>query len=100
MSRCALYHVWLTSVQVRFIVNDSIDEEIICMQERKNAEIDQAMDTKNRPRRLSAKELLQLFDTDLERDANGEPIAGPNEEPFILTEDPYQQTSYNEDQSD
>ena len=52
-------------------------------------EIDAAVDSRRMPGRLSARELLQLFATDLERDADGDPIAGPNEEPFVLTEDPY-----------
>jgi SNF2 family DNA or RNA helicase len=85
---------------VRFVVKDSVDEDIISMQERKNDEIDQAIDSKYRPGRLTTKELLQLFDTDLDRDENGEPIVGPNEEPFILTKDPYHESSYIEYNSD
>jgi hypothetical protein len=82
------------------VVKDSVDEDIIAMQERKNEEIDQAVETKHRPGRLSAQELLQLFATDLERDHDGDPIAGPNEVPFILTNDPYHEEVYTGDQSD
>lgn len=63
-------------------------------------EIGAAVDSRRMPGRLSAKELLQLFATDLERDDYGEPIAGPNEEPFILTEDPYHQEHYTDYRSD
>lgn len=85
---------------VRFVVKDSVDEDIISMQERKNEEIDRAIDSKYRPGRLTANELLLLFAEDLERDEFGDPIAGPNEEPFIMTEDAYHESSYIEDNSD
>lgn len=99
---CRVYRIGQGSeVQmVRFVVKESVDEEIVAMQERKNVEIEQAIDSHNRLGRLSVKELLQLFSVDLEKDENGEPIAGPNDAPFIFTEDPYQQTSYIEDLSD
>jgi hypothetical protein len=60
------------------------------MQERKNEAIDQAIEAHYRPDNPSTKEMLALFDVDLERDGSGEPTAGLHDEPFIFTKDPYQ----------
>jgi hypothetical protein len=58
------------------------------------------VESKYRPGRLSTKELLQLFAVDLERDKNGDPLVGANEEPFIPTNDPHEQEVYSGDLSD
>lgn len=76
------------------MVQDSLDEKIAAMQERKNLEIDSAIEAQYRASRLTTKELLALFSDDMEKDSNGDPVDGPHEEPFIFTKDPYYQEMY------
>ena len=72
------------------------------MQARKTAEIDSAVDEKNRPERISTGELLRLFGPAMEREEasgaggeNGEQEGvaggtGGEDEPFIMVDDPYE----------
>lgn len=71
----------------RFVVKDSIDMDILKMQERKNEEI--RVSTERRKTQLNTVELLRLFGP-LATDDNGEIIADGEDEPFILVEDPYE----------
>ena len=62
---------------VRFVIKDSIDEDLIHMQDRKNIEIDAAMGPDSQRKRATINELLSLF--------GGVRDEGNNE--FILVQD-------------
>lgn len=66
------------------MVKDSIDGNIIAMQERKTEEIDLAMAAKNRPGKMSTEELLQLFGPIDWNEGNEEATVA---EPFIFVQD-------------
>ncbi|KIV92519.1 hypothetical protein PV10_03810 [Exophiala mesophila] len=64
---------------LRFVVRDSIDDDLVKMQERKNAEIDSAIGSECLEKRATINQLLSLF---------GEVSEDGNDE-FILVEDNY-----------
>jgi hypothetical protein len=75
------------------VAKDTIDDDILAMQERKTSDIDMAMAAKNRPGKLSIRELVRLFGPiDLSEDGE----QGTYADPFILVED----EDYNDDKSD
>jgi hypothetical protein len=75
------------------VVKDSIDDDILIMQARKTTEIDMAMAAKNRPGKLTTRQLLRLFGPiNWDEGNEGDPIA----DPFILVED----DADDDDQSD
>lgn len=75
------------------VVKDSIDDDILAMQARKTTEIDMAMAAKNRPGKLSTKELLHLFGPIDWNEGNDDNIIA---NPFIFVED----ETDDDDQSD
>jgi hypothetical protein len=75
------------------VVKDSIDDDILAMQARKTTEIDMAMAAKNRPGKLTTKELLRLFGP---IDWNGGQTDDSLADPFILVHD----EADDDDQSD
>lgn len=79
----------------RFVVKDTIDDDILAMQERKTQEIDAALDSHKSARSLSVQDLVLLFGP-LQVDEDGNLVGDPDDEPFIFVED----TSGNEDHSD
>jgi hypothetical protein len=69
---------------VQVVVKDSIDDEILAMQERKTRDIDMAMVAKNRPGRMTTQELLRLFGPiDWNAEDGDDHVASP----FIFVED-------------
>ena len=66
------------------MVKDSIDDDILAMQERKTTEIDMAMAAKNRPGKMTTKELIRLFGPIDWNEEDGEDAIA---EPFIFVED-------------
>jgi hypothetical protein len=69
---------------VQTVVNDSIDDDILAMQERKTRDIDMAMVAKNRPGKMTTQELLRLFGPiDWNAEDENDHVAGP----FIFVED-------------
>ena len=77
---------------VRFTVTDSIDDAIVSLQERKINAIEPVLDPHGLTgRNLSVQDMIKLFAMDFERDVNGEVIAGGEDEPFIIPDDPYYQ---------
>lgn len=67
------------------MVKDSIDDDILAMQERKTTEIDMAMAAKNRPGAMTTRELLRLFGPiGLSEGAEDDDIVA---DPFIFVED-------------
>jgi hypothetical protein len=67
------------------VVKDSIDDDILALQERKTTEIDMAMAAKNRPGAMTTRELLRLFGPiGLSEDAEDDDIVA---DPFIFVED-------------
>lgn len=79
----------------RFVVKDTIDDDILAMQQRKTKEIDAALEKPLSAHKLSIKDLIHLFGpTGLDEDGNL--IGDPEDEPFIFVED----NSGNEDRSD
>jgi SNF2 family DNA or RNA helicase len=79
----------------RFVVKDTIDDDILAMQERKTKEIDAALETRNQARNLSVKDLVRLFGP-MQVDEDGNLMGDPEDEPFIFVQD----TSGDEDRSD
>lgn len=70
----------------RFVVKDTIDVDILAMQERKSAQINGALEGGNSPQSLSIRDLVHLFGP-LQLDEDGNLIGDPDEDPFIFVED-------------
>jgi SNF2 family DNA or RNA helicase len=68
----------------RFVVKFTAEEEIIAMQEREKAEVDAAMNGKNRPK-LSTRELLRLFGEMIWAGDGGK----GDDDAFVFVDDPY-----------
>lgn len=94
---CRCYRIGQTQpVEItRFVVKDTIDDDILAMQDRKTREIDAALEVGKGARNLSVRDLVRLFGP-MEVDEDGNLIGDPEDEPFIFVED----TSGNEDLSD
>lgn len=73
------------------MVKDTIDIDILQMQERKTKEVESAMEQSNRPTSLTTADLLKLFGP-TPRSGNG-PAAGEGvdeDEGFTMIDDPYE----------
>ena len=78
------------SVEVaRFVVKDTIDTDIMMMQKRKTLEIESAMEERNRPTRLSTRELLRLFGP-VKNLGQVDPEACEGGDSFIMVDDPFE----------
>lgn len=66
------------------MVKDTIDDNILKMQERKTSDIDMAMAAKNRPGKLTTDELVRLFGPINLSEAEE---SGTYADPFIIVED-------------
>jgi hypothetical protein len=66
------------------VVKGTIDDDIMEMQKRKTSEIDMAMAAKNRPGKMTTKELLRLFGPIDWSEGEGDNDVA---DPFILVED-------------
>ena len=66
------------------MAKDTIDDDILAMQARKTSDIDVAMAAKNRPGKLTTKELVRLFGP---LDASEGEESGTYADPFIIVED-------------
>ena len=86
---CRVFRIGQTrDVEIRrFVIKDSVDTDILKMQERKNLEIGISHERRNT--KLTTQELLRLFGP-LARDEDGEIIAEGEDEPFIFVEDPFE----------
>ena len=83
----------------RFVVKDTVDMDILQMQKRKTAEIESAMDERNRPTRLTTRELLKLFGP-AKNPELGAPEGEGEEEPFIMVDDPFEDRDEDVDMGD
>jgi SNF2 family DNA or RNA helicase len=86
---CRAFRIGQESVVdvLRFVVKDSIDEDLIKMQERKDIEVNDAIGPENLKKRCTIQDLIELFRTEDEEEGEDEDGNRNSNNNFILVED-------------